>query len=124
MGADTIVVFEGQLLGQPVDGQVAKQTLRMLSGQTHQVFSAVALTWQGQVEVMVSENQVAFDRISDEAIDAYVASGEPMDKAGCYGIQGHAAIWVKHLSGSYSSVMGLPLYETAQLCRKFDIIKH
>lgn len=123
MGADTIVVFDGQLLGQPEDEQAAKRTLQLLSGQTHQVYSAVAVVWQEQSSVVVSKNQVTFGDLKTSWIEAYVASGEPMDKAGCYGIQGQAAIWIKNLSGSYSSVMGLPLYETAQLCRKFDIIK-
>ena len=74
------------------------------------------------VECLVSDNEVVFADINPETIKAYVASGEPMDKAGSYGIQGMAALWIKKISGSYSSVMGLPLYETGQLLQKLDII--
>lgn len=122
LGSDTIVVHHGQLLGKPIDADAAVATLRSLSGQSHQVFTSVAITWHGETTVLVSENQVTFAPISEAVIQAYVNSGEPMDKAGCYGIQGAAAMWIKHLSGSYSSVMGLPLYETAQLCQKLAIM--
>ena len=122
LGADTIVVYKQQLLGKPQNKAQAIETLSLLSGQTHHVYTAVAVMNEAGVECLVSDNEVVFADINPETIKAYVASGEPMDKAGSYGIQGMAALWIKKISGSYSSVMGLPLYETGQLLQKLDII--
>lgn len=122
LGADTIVVIEEQLLGKPKNKQQAFETLTQLSGQTHQVYSAVAVVSADFSACLVSANQVTFDAIDAPTIWRYIDSGEPMDKAGCYGIQGQAALWIKSLKGSYSAVMGLPLYETGQLLKKLDII--
>ncbi len=122
LGADTIVVFEGQLLGKPENKAQAFETLKQLSGQTHQVYSAVAVVSVGFSDCLISVNEVTFDVIDESTIWRYIDSGEPMDKAGCYGIQGQAALWIKSLVGSYSSVMGLPLYETGHLLKKLDII--
>ncbi len=117
LGADTIVVYQGKLLGKPNCEAEAFETLKLLSGQKHQVFSAVALCSANGCECLVSENWVEFSEINEASILCYIATGEPMDKAGSYGIQGLAAVWIKRIEGSYSSVMGLPLYETAQLLK-------
>lgn len=122
IGADTIVVYKQQLLGKPCDKNEAIETLIQLSGQTHQVYTAVAVVNDGFSEISISQSEVEFGYIDKDLIQAYVATGEPMDKAGSYGIQGLAALWIKKITGSYSSVMGLPLYETAQILRKLDII--
>ncbi len=113
--ADTIVVFDGEILGKPKNEKQALLTLIKLSGQTHQVYSAVTVVYQGHKATTLSENSVTMSAISDAQIKAYIQTGEPMDKAGSYGIQGYAAMWIKHISGSYSSIMGLPLYETTEL---------
>ncbi len=122
LGADTIVVLNDQLLGKPKNKKEAARTLNQLAGQKHFVYSAVAIVWHNQFDYLTSISEVTFADISEDEIQSYVNSGEPMDKAGCYGIQGTAAQWIKHLSGSYSGVMGLPLYETAQICKKLAII--
>ena len=115
LGADTIVVIEQQILGKPHDREDARKMLRLLSGNTHQVYTAVALTTaQGQVHTLV-KTEVSFGVMTLQQIDDYWASGEPQDKAGSYGIQGLGGQFVKHINGSYSAVVGLPLYETRQL---------
>lgn len=119
--ADTTVVFDGEILGKPQSQSDALLTLFKLSGHTHQVYSAVAVAYQGQQRHALSENQVSMADIGEARIKAYIASGEPMDKAGAYGIQGLAAMWIKHISGSYSSIMGLPLYETSQLLSQLGV---
>ena len=115
LGADTIVVMGEQVLGKPQDHDDARKMLSLLSGNTHQVYTAIALTTaQGQVHTVVNTT-VTFGNISLQQIDDYWASGEPQDKAGSYGIQGLGGQFVKHINGSYSAVVGLPLYETRQL---------
>jgi len=115
LGADTIVVIDQQILGKPCDQADARKMLNMLSGNTHQVYTAVALTTaQGQVHCVV-KTAVSFGNLTSQQIDDYWASGEPLDKAGSYGIQGLGGQLVKHINGSYSAVVGLPLYETRQL---------
>jgi septum formation protein len=120
LGADTAVVIEQRLLGKPADLAHARNMLRLLSGRSHRVLSAVALVGEREV-VRVSESAVWFRSLSDAEIDAYWQTGEPQDKAGGYAIQGLAAVFVERLEGSYSGVMGLPLYETAQLLQEFGI---
>jgi septum formation protein len=93
--------------------------LKALSDRSHQVHTAVAIKLEGRVEVALSSTNVTFAALTDEAIRSYVASGEPMDKAGAYGIQGRAALFVKHISGSHSGVVGLPVFETADLLARF-----
>ncbi|MCK7551499.1 Maf family protein [Marinobacter goseongensis] len=115
LGSDTTVVLDGEVLGKPVDATEAVATLTRLSAQTHQVMTAVALASARGCEARVVTTDVTFRALSDEEIRAYVASGEPMDKAGSYGIQGLGGIFVKEIRGSYSSVVGLPLQETAEL---------
>jgi septum formation protein len=95
--------------------------LRLLAGTRHRVFTAVAVGFEQRFEVSVSESLVTFAALDDARIQAYVNSGEPFDKAGAYGIQGRAAAFVERLEGSYSGVMGLPLYETASLLRLFGL---
>ncbi|MGD2075552.1 MAG: Maf family protein [Gammaproteobacteria bacterium] len=120
MGADTEVVCGGRPLGKPADLQHARDMLRRLSGRHHQVLSAVALVGDYEA-VRLSESSVWLRPLSDAEIDAYWQSGEPGDKAGGYAIQGLGAVFVQRLEGSYSGVMGLPLYETAQLLKEFGI---
>jgi septum formation protein len=122
LASDTTVVLEQDILGKPDDAAHAVQMLQQLSGRNHQVMTAVSVGWQDQLDTVLSVNQVWFDDIPAEQIKAYVASGEPMDKAGAYGIQGLAAQWIRRIEGSYSAIMGLPLFETSQLLNKGDII--
>jgi septum formation protein len=119
LAADTTVELDGAILGKPATSADAQDTLRRLSARTHRVLTAVAVAFEDAIESFVSISEVRFGALDDEDIQRYVASGEPMDKAGAYGIQGRAALFVEHLAGSYSGVMGLPLYETARLLRRF-----
>ncbi len=119
LAADTTLEFEGEIIGKPLDANDAHDILRRLSGHTHRVLSAVAIAFEGRVESLLSISEVRFGVLDEAEIRRYVASGEPMDKAGAYGIQGHAGLFVEHLAGSYTGVMGLPLYETARLLRRF-----
>ncbi|MFP6862853.1 Maf family protein [Pseudomonas sp.] len=121
LGADTSVVLDGRILGKPADRDDALATLSALSGRTHQVLTAVALVSRERLESRVVTSQVTFRPLSQAEIEAYWASGEPQDKAGCYGIQGLAAVFVSQLHGSYSAVVGLPLCETAALLAEFAI---
>lgn len=118
VAADTTVTLDGRILGKPADGEEAAAMLRAYSGRAHSVLTGVAVVFQGRLAVALSESTVAFRALSEAEIRAYVASREPFDKAGGYGIQGRAALFIEHLSGSYSGVMGLPLFETAQLLRE------
>jgi septum formation protein len=115
LAADTEVALEGTIFGKPVDAADAARMLARLAGRSHQVLTAVALRWQEELLVEVSRSEVTFRNISAEEIERYVATGEPFDKAGAYAIQGRAAAFVSRIEGSYSGVMGLPLYETAEL---------
>ena len=115
LGSDTSVVLDGEILGKPIDPADARETLVRLSGATHQVMTAVALATEGQCQSVLVNTEVCFRELSEGEIEAYVASGEPMDKAGSYGIQGLGGIFVDELRGSYSAVVGLPLQETAAL---------
>jgi septum formation protein len=115
LGADTEVILGDEVFGKPRDHDDAAAMLRRLAGQEHRVLSVVWLVEQGAERYAVSESAVRFARLSEAAIGAYVASGECMGKAGAYAIQGRAATFIEHLAGSYSGVMGLPLYETSQL---------
>jgi septum formation protein len=121
LGADTEVVLDDAVFGKPVDAADAAGMLRRLAGRSHQVITVVWCVTAGREERTVNESTVDFAPLSDAAIAAYVTSGEAMGRAGAYAIQGRAAAFVAHLAGSYSSVMGLPLFETARLLRRFDI---
>jgi septum formation protein len=118
MGADTDVVHDGAVLGKPSDAAHAKEMLGRLSGHTHEVSTAVAVRWNTQIIITVSSSRVTFRALTDEEIDRYVATSEPFDKAGAYAIQGRGAAFISHLEGSYSGVMGLPLFETAGILAK------
>ena len=119
LAADTTLEFDGQIIGKPTDAEDARAILRRLSGNTHRVLTAVTVAFEGRVESTLSINEVRFCTLDEATIRAYVATGEPMDKAGAYGIQGHAALFVENLVGSYTGVMGLPLYETGVLLQRF-----
>ncbi len=121
LGADTEVVLDAEVFGKPDSAAHAAAMLRRLSGRVHRVLSAVWCVSGGREEHSLSISEVRFAELSDAVIDAYVASGEPDGKAGAYAIQGRAGAFVRHLSGSYSGVMGMPLYETAELLHKFGV---
>ncbi len=122
LGADTEVVLDGEVFGKPVNAAEAVAMLCSLSGRTHQVLSAVCCcASNGHERHAMTVSEVSFAKLSLPEIERYVATREPFDKAGAYAIQGLAAAFITHLHGSYSSVMGLPLYETAQLLRDFGI---
>ena len=95
--------------------------LEQLSGQTHQVLTAVCVYWQGETRSVLQTSDVRFKTLSPDEIFAYIQSGEPMDKAGAYGIQGLGGVFVEHLQGSFTGVMGLPVYETVGLLKQFDL---
>ena len=122
LGADTSISLDGDIIGKPADQAQCRCILGRLSGREHLVLSAVALARPDGVDLRLRENRVRFRSLSAEEINLYCASEEPMDKAGAYAIQGRAAIFIEHLEGSYSAVMGLPLYETAELLRNVDLI--
>ena len=121
LGADTAVVLDGRILGKPNDRADALSTLAALSGREHEVMTAVALAAADRVESRVVVSRVRFRPLRPGEAEAYWATGEPRDKAGGYGIQGLAAVFVSQLEGSYSAVVGLPLCETAQLLEVFGI---
>ena len=122
LGSDTIVELDGEVFGKPTDTEQAELMLAKLSGRVHNVHTAVAVKTAGAEYSALSSSQVEFAVLSNEMIKAYAATGEPLDKAGSYGIQGIAAQFVKNLNGSYSGVMGLPLFETAELLRKAGLL--
>ncbi len=115
LAADTVVTVAGELLGKPADEADGMRMLRLLSGRTHEVFSAVAVISGDSETQAVSRTEVVFRKLAAEEIFAYWRSGEPADKAGGYAIQGLGAMFVRGIRGSYSGVMGLPLFETAEL---------
>ena len=121
LGADTDVSIDGEILGKPRDRDDALAMLARLSGRTHEVCSAVVVIAGARVESALTVTRVSFGAIDAAQAQAYWASGEPADKAGAYAIQGHAARWVKRIEGSYSGVVGLPLYETCELLRRFGV---
>lgn len=121
LGSDTIVELDGEVFGKPSDAEQAKAMLTKLSGRVHQVHTAVALKTAEAEYSALSSSQVEFAELTPDTIEAYVATGEPLDKAGSYAVQGIAAQFVKSIHGSYSGVMGLPLFETAGLLAKAGV---
>jgi len=115
LGSDTTVVCDNEIFEKPVDARDARRMLGALSGKTHQVLTAVALASTSGTKVLLSTSDVTFRSLTSAEIDAYWRTGEPADKAGAYGIQGLAAMFVTHISGSYSGIMGLPVAETIAL---------
>lgn len=118
LGADTTVAVGAEILGKPSTPDDAAGMLRKLSGHDHEVFSAVSVAFNDHVETKLSRSVVRFAELSDALIEDYVDTGEPMDKAGAYGIQGKAATFIEQIDGSYSGIMGLPLHETSLLLRQ------
>ena len=121
IGSDTMVVLDGEALGKPGTPSRAAEMLSRLSGRTHWVYTSVALASAERTTVTTQRSHVTFRPLSPDDIAAYCESSEPLDKAGGYGIQGFAATFVSNLEGSYSGVMGLPLFETAELLRAFGL---
>lgn len=115
LAADTTVAIEGAILGKPADRAELHAMFRRLSGRTHEVHTAVAVMHDGRVHARVSTSEVSFRELAPAEIDWYWETGEPADKAGGYAVQGRAAVFIRHIAGSYSGVMGLPLYETWEL---------
>ena len=121
IGSDTIVVVDGDVLGKPKDDADAARMLRRLSGRSHVVITAVALAWKERLESAIEEVTVTFHDLSDADITAYIATREPMDKAGAYGIQGYGATIVKSVDGDYFAVMGLPLQRLVLLAERMGL---
>jgi septum formation protein len=117
LGADTAVVIDRQILGKPGGRDEALRQLQLLSGREHEVLTGVALAARKRITTRLSVSHVRFRHLEETEITAYWDSGEPEDKAGSYAIQGHAAVFIEEIRGSYSGIMGLPLFETAELLR-------
>jgi septum formation protein len=118
IGADTTVTIDGEVLGKPRDPEDAARMLRRLSGRTHDVLTGVAVAWRGRLEALVETTAVTFVQLSEDDIVWYVSSGEPVDKAGAYAIQGLASRFIPKIAGSYTNVVGLPVAAVLQLCRR------
>jgi len=121
IGSDTIVVVDGDVLGKPRNAADATAMLRRLSGRSHDVITAVAIAWRGRTESDAEEVGVTFHPLSDAQIAQYIATGEPMDKAGAYGIQGYGATIVRSVDGDYFAVMGLPLQLLVRLLNRVGL---
>ena len=121
LGCDTVVSLDGNILGKPKDEAEAFEMLRTLSGKVHKVFTGVTITDTEKTVSFVSKTKVAFYPLSDETIHSYIATGEPMDKAGAYGIQGFGGVLVRNIDGDYFSVMGLAINESARVLSEFGI---
>ena len=119
--SDTTVAMGRVIFGKPTDPADAAAMLAQLAGRNHRVLTAVAVGLGSRREQVLNRSQVRFAPLGADEIEAYVSTGEPMGKAGAYGVQGRAAAFIAHISGSYSGIMGLPLYETAQLLRRFQV---
>ena len=122
LGADTTVTLDNHILGKPEDPADAARMLRLLSGRTHRVITGVALVTASRTEVAAEATAVRFLTLSDQEIDAYIATGEPMDKAGAYAIQGHAARWIPRIEGCYFNVVGLPISLVSTLLESCQLI--
>ncbi|MEI6859775.1 MAG: Maf family protein [Shewanella sp.] len=122
LGSDTIVVLGDNILGKPVDETDALQMLSQLSGKVHRVMTAVALTDGSKTATRLVETKVKFCSLTEQDILAYIATGEPMDKAGSYGIQALGGSFVERIDGSYSAVVGLPMVETRELLQEMNIL--
>jgi septum formation protein len=121
LAADTTIALDGDIIGKPADRDQCRCILERLSARQHLVLTAVALATTEDTALRLTRNRVSFRSLSAQEIESYCATEEPMDKAGAYAIQGKAALFIDHLEGSYSAVMGLPLLETAELLRNADI---
>ncbi|MFM8465523.1 MAG: Maf family protein [Burkholderiaceae bacterium] len=121
LSADTTVSIDGKILGKPADADEAIKILRWLSGRTHEVLTAITVTAEGKMSEALSRSEVRFAHVDEASLRAYCATKEPYDKAGAYGVQGLAAQFIEFISGSYSGIMGLPLFETARLLQKAGV---
>lgn len=121
LAADTTLDLDGEIIGKPQNEEHAREILRRLSGRSHRVLTAVVVACNGEMVHRLSISTVTFKALDEDEITRYLASGEPFDKAGAYGIQGFAAAFITEIAGSYSGIMGLPLYETAELLRHFRL---
>ena len=121
LGADTIVTYESRILGKPSSEAEAKEMLQLLSGKTHEVYTGVAIIAKGQNSHFYERTEVTFWELTEEEIDTYIASKEPLDKAGSYGIQGKGSIFVQHIQGDYYSVVGLPISRLVRELKQFNI---
>jgi septum formation protein len=122
LGADTVVELDGDILGKPRDRLDAAAMLTRLSGRQHQVHTAVAVHHEDRMELRLSSSQVRFATMDATVIARYLETGEYLGKAGAYGVQGRAGAFIEHIEGSYSGIMGLPLYETSELLKKFGFV--
>ena len=122
LGADTVVAVDETILGKPKDETDAVRMLRLLSGRQHFVYTGIALAYRGEIYEGVVRTEVWVDELSEKEIDAYIATGEPMDKAGAYAVQGIAAKFIPRIDGSFSNVVGLPLHAVKELARKAGIV--
>ncbi len=121
LAADTTVTVDGKIMGKPADAAEAMDMLRSLSGRTHEVLTAIAVIANDELKAALNRSEVRFAKVTDQMLQAYCNTSEPYDKAGAYGVQGHAAQFIEHISGSYTGIMGLPLFETAQLLNQAGI---
>ncbi|HDX9668886.1 TPA: septum formation inhibitor Maf [Bacillus cereus] len=121
LGADTIVTYDSRVLGKPSNEDEAKEMLRLLSGKTHEVYTGVAIIAKDKTVTFYERTEVTFWELTEEEIDVYVASKEPLDKAGSYGIQGKGSIFVQHIQGDYYSVVGLPISRLVRELKQFNI---
>jgi septum formation protein len=121
LAADTTVSVDGEILGKPESADDAARMLRLMSGRRHEVLTGLSVATPQGVEALLSITQVEVAALTQNEIEAYIATGEPFDKAGAYGIQGLAGAFIKRIEGSYSGVMGLPIYETAQLLKRAGV---
>lgn len=121
IGADTVVVVDSEQLGKPADERDARRMLRLLSGRSHSVITGLAVidAKRSEVKTTIVRTTVRFKQLTEEEIDAYIATGDPMDKAGAYGIQGRAAAFIEGIEGCYSNVVGLPLSELVEMLKSF-----
>lgn len=122
LAADTTLDVDGRIVGKPDNADQAREILRLIAGREHSVITAVALANEHEMQFKVSVNRVRFGAMTSEDIERYISTGEPFDKAGAYGVQGFAAAYIAEIHGSYSGIMGLPLYETVELLRHFKLL--
>ncbi|MCJ7815061.1 MAG: Maf family nucleotide pyrophosphatase [Xanthomonadales bacterium] len=123
LGADTAVILEGRILGKPANRKQAAEMLNSLSGKTHEVFSAVVVAVsESETHEALNVSRVTFSELEPDWIESYIETGDPMDKAGAYGVQGKAGEKISRIEGSFYGVMGLPLYETAQLLKRAQVL--
>lgn len=123
LGADTIVIVDGEPLNKPLDAADATRMLGVLSGRVHEVITGVALLWPGGQDVRSETTRVHFSPLAEDEIAAYIASGEPMDKAGAYGIQGSASRWIPRVEGCYFNVVGLPVALVYHMLRDAGVLR-